>query len=362
MAEITHPQSEHSSERFSRQVWRLRLFYQAVIGLADLAVSLDWADPVHDPLLAKANGLYPRLCGEIYRVLQGPGFEWLAQQPWRPYDRLTTLQEGDSEVLGGSAFIKFEAAVDTVFIEAGEKECPLDADDDRLLEDAHACIEELEEVEELRWAAEEADRREKWEREHPGEDYDQAMEEFRKIMFGEHSPETQARDQSTVARARELPDLNFAFVEDQKIKELLARDWGEARKAFQNGLYKCTLVLCGAVIEALLVEALSLHEDAKLAYYEMYRRPANDPRPVPEIYRWGLCGLINVAEHKDIGIISAEAAMLSRYVKDYRNLIHLHRQKRTRLRVTRHVATKVLPMVGIVHVDLVEWHASGRGG
>ena len=128
--------------------------------------------------------------------------------------------------------------------------------------------------------------------------------------------------------------LDFSFVRDEEVKRLLRSDWEEAQIAHQKGLYKSTIVLCGAILEALLVDALS--------------RISNEAKG------WNFYKLIDMAKQK--GIISRDVAKLSTIVKDYRNLIHIWAQRRQGLRANREIASIATQLLTVAYNDILEWH------
>lgn len=162
-------------------------------------------------------------------------------------------------------------------------------------------------------------------------------------------------------KKREIAEFDFEFVRDKEIKKLLIRDWEEAQIAFKNGLYKATVVLCGTVLEALLVDALScIKEEVKSSYYQQYLIGKNKGNKPLKIENWRLYQLIEIAKQQ--GVISSNVAKFSHIVRDYRNLIHLWAQKREQLQVDSHIASAVVNLLTLAYNDIMKWHSKRKNG
>ena len=118
-------------------------------------------------------------------------------------------------------------------------------------------------------------------------------------------------------------------------------------------------MLCGTVLEALLIDALShIREEAKFSYPQTYSEGKRKGNKSPEIEEWPLYRLIEVAKQQSV--ITSDVAKLSHIVRDYRNLIHLSAQKRDQLRVDSHVASAVVNLLTRAYKDIKEWHIKRR--
>jgi len=101
---------------------------------------------------------------------------------------------------------------------------------------------------------------------------------------------------------------SFDFVSDNEFRAILDSDYGEMRSALENTNYKTVHVLAGSVVEALLVDYLTLLSE-------------NDTSLNPQqILKWSLGELVDAALTR--GAISQQVHDLSSVVRDYRNLIH----------------------------------------
>lgn len=138
------------------------------------------------------------------------------------------------------------------------------------------------------------------------------------------------------------PQFKFEFIVDEEMKNLLIKDWIEAEKAFNYELYKSTMVLCGAILEALLRDALYLKEKVKVKF-------------IPPIKDVQFHQLIDFAEQQ--GIIKHDVAKLSHNVRDYRNLIHLQKKE---LNVNKETANIIVSLLKLAYENISAWHTKNR--
>jgi hypothetical protein len=151
--------------------------------------------------------------------------------------------------------------------------------------------------------------------------------------FAGRSPVKVIRDVlATCPEEGVVPEIRgLEFVTDVALRESLRRDLSASRAALESGSYKAATVLAGAVIEALLLDALEGQDartrTAALAKWHAAAGPT-DAAPAklkPEISRWGLHELVWIAAHS--GVISEEAASAADVARDFRNLIHPGRER-----------------------------------
>lgn len=156
-----------------------------------------------------------------------------------------------------------------------------------------------------------------------------------------------------------VPQFDFKFISDEEIKNLLVKDWEEAKKANQNELHKSTVILCGTILESLLINALScIEDDAKFNYFQKYLEGKKKGKNLPEIEYWKMSELIEIAEQH--GIIGPDAVKVSHIVKDYRNSIHLYAHKREQFQVNQQVASIMVELLTITYNRILVWHEKRR--
>lgn len=137
-------------------------------------------------------------------------------------------------------------------------------------------------------------------------------------------------------------DRAFAYVEDAAIRVLIQRDYHEIQRAFIAGCSKSVLVLCGGVVEAILLDALQKDVTAALGAASRGRQS--------DLTRWDLVDLINVAV--ELKIISPSVQKLGNPVREYRNLIHPGNEIRNGLTFGAEEARIAIEVLHILDRDL----------
>ena len=110
----------------------------------------------------------------------------------------------------------------------------------------------------------------------------------------------------------------FSFVTNADLKSICLRDFREARLCSEAGAYKATVVMCGSVMEALLLDALeNCEQEAKASE----KAPRDKAGKVRDLDRWSLGHMIDVAF--DLEIIRKDThALMPDQIREYRNLVH----------------------------------------
>lgn len=114
----------------------------------------------------------------------------------------------------------------------------------------------------------------------------------------------------------------FDFIEDGKLKEILVRDFRELEICRIRNLNKSTLVICGSIIEALLIDQI-LKPDNLPQAQENFNDNIRKKRPeridkTPQ--EWFFAEIIDVC--KNLNLISDESKKDSWRINEYRNIIH----------------------------------------
>lgn len=163
-------------------------------------------------------------------------------------------------------------------------------------------------------------------------------------FFGSQKSVTSLVDQDPTELQSSLFDLGFDFVSDAPLKEFMARDWHEVQIAHEAEAWKACLVLCGSLLEAMLLDVVKYIGD-KL------KIPTGENIP-KDSDKWSLIHLILLA--KENGFISGPAASFAEGLRDFRNLIHIDRQVRENVIVDQHAANVAIRVVAMVHGELVD--------
>lgn len=139
----------------------------------------------------------------------------------------------------------------------------------------------------------------------------------------------------------------FWFVRDDRLRRLLASDWQEANDVLGVNAYRSCAILCGSILEGLLLDALSGQEEEARNVFQAMRakrsKTGTASRPGP-LMGWDLADLLTVAE--ELGVIQGIDLQLGDVVRDYRNLVHLGRQLKRSQEVTPNAAGIAIRAVG----------------
>lgn len=130
----------------------------------------------------------------------------------------------------------------------------------------------------------------------------------------------------------------FSFIIDTALRGQLAADWREAQNVHQVQAWKSCVLLCGGVIEGMLLDSLGQHEQRAFAAYKRLRQ--NSP---PDLTRWNLIDLVEVAG--EAGILSRGTVHLGHALREFRNLIHPGKLAREKVQVTEEEADIALRAV-----------------
>jgi hypothetical protein len=158
------------------------------------------------------------------------------------------------------------------------------------------------------------------------------------------TPRTQQPATTVTANIHSAGTTNFEFVQHSDLKKIIERDYAELQRVRIATGAKSRYVLCGGLIEALLLDSL-LHDEAKA------RAARRSPKlkggtQVKPLLDWNLGELIDIA--LDLQIIETDAEQFSHGVRNYRNLIHPGKEIQSKQKVATEeaeIAEKVLEIV-----------------
>jgi hypothetical protein len=119
-----------------------------------------------------------------------------------------------------------------------------------------------------------------------------------------------------------LPVQTWDFVESDTLKAMLQRDYSELDELLKVNAPKSVLIMCGSILEAVLVSILRQQETAaKNRYRELFPDKKNPERMPPGLDEWRLYQLIAVSTSQ--GILKEDSSRLhADIIRDYRNLVH----------------------------------------
>ena len=134
-------------------------------------------------------------------------------------------------------------------------------------------------------------------------------------------------------------ELQFGFIQDEKLRIIIERDYQEAQRALMVKCWKSVIILSGSAFETVLLDLLLNHEsEAKAAQ----ARPNK-----PDLRSWDLSDLIKVTV--ELELVPPMVETLADPVRQYRNLVHPGRELRTGLKPDRYEAESGLTVLKIIH-------------
>ena len=147
-----------------------------------------------------------------------------------------------------------------------------------------------------------------------------------------------------MTKEKEVEEVNFSFVADGEIRDVLEDYWHQAQVANRAGVYVAVISLCGGVLEGLLAWAISLREDkARKKYSDYFKNRDGTENPISN---WNLTPLINVASGLDL--VGKTSERLLRAVQGFRNFIHPYNVLQQSARPDRRLANISIETVGEV--------------
>jgi hypothetical protein len=147
---------------------------------------------------------------------------------------------------------------------------------------------------------------------------------------------------------KEVRRTALDFVADTELRDILARDIEELEAAIAGGLHKSTALLAGSIVEAMLVDVIDQRRDLAQAYMGKKKFPA-------EASIDHLVG-IGIAEQ----LIDKLAEAVASSIKDYRDLIHPDRERRSRVRLDGASTGALVALLRLVVRSLHDAHQDGR--
>lgn len=151
----------------------------------------------------------------------------------------------------------------------------------------------------------------------------------------------QAQQESAVPNPA-VESRDFSFVQDDKIRAILSRDFQEVQRAIISNSWKSAIILAGSSIEAILLDLLKNNKEVALN--------ADSAPSSNDLDKWDLNQLINVAV--EIELVDSHVANLGHSVRGYRNLIHPGVEVRTELKIEPEEANMAFEILKIIIREL----------
>lgn len=137
-----------------------------------------------------------------------------------------------------------------------------------------------------------------------------------------------------------MEQIDFDFLNDSKIKDIIDRDYKELKELASKNLTKSIIVMSGGILESLLIDALVFAK-------ELNFNTACQKK---------LFELINLAKTKKI----IREDVLSNAIRDYRNLVHAGKEIKENIHFDSADADLALSAIKIFLRDLKKWYEKER--
>jgi hypothetical protein len=136
---------------------------------------------------------------------------------------------------------------------------------------------------------------------------------------------------------------DFAFANNAELRKILERDYHEIQRAYISECWKSVINLCGGVIETIPTD-LPTRE-----LFEGQRVSAAPGQNNGDFSKWSLSILIDVAV--EMGLVTGGVEKLSRFLREYGNLVHRGKEIRNTLSFDAAEARIAVRVVNMVHRD-----------
>ena len=137
---------------------------------------------------------------------------------------------------------------------------------------------------------------------------------------------------SFLAKEFEIPNLGELPVASE-VSSIIQDRLDEAQLCFSTGAYLSTILLCGSILEAVLLGAAG--KDPK-TFNQSKASPKRDGK-VKGFSEWKLAEFIDVAH--DVGLLGPDVRGFSHELRNFRNYIHPHKQIESGFKPDEHTAT-----------------------
>ena len=143
-------------------------------------------------------------------------------------------------------------------------------------------------------------------------------------------------------------DPDFSFIANPELRSIIERDYQEIPRCLAAEAYKAGIVMCGSVMEALLLDALLADEPkAKQSAEALTDNGGKVPK---DLGKWSLRSMIAVAQ--DLQILSKTVLGMSDPIREYRNLIHPAVEMRKKIAAEREEARAAQTALDVIIKNL----------
>jgi hypothetical protein len=159
------------------------------------------------------------------------------------------------------------------------------------------------------------------------------LETLKKVVSKKKSNSQQANIIPKVDIAKQL-----TFIRGKKLKEIVSRDLYEAQLCMDCS-HKSVVILCGGVVEAVLIYRLSQGK-RKTNAITQFRKQYPKAKNLSDINSWSFEQLINIA--KQVKLIDEGIRLNLHAIRNFRNFVHPYREIKSTSSPDSHLATIAL--------------------
>lgn len=145
-------------------------------------------------------------------------------------------------------------------------------------------------------------------------------------------PKPSGDDRSFLAQEFDMPNTESLPIE-QAVKPIIKCRLDEVSQCFEAGAYLSVILLCGSILEAILLGA---DQQNPKQFNSSTASPKKADGAVKHFQDWNLAQFINVAS--DLGILKPDVKKFSHGLRDFRNYIHPHAQLSSGFSPDQHTA------------------------
>lgn len=147
-----------------------------------------------------------------------------------------------------------------------------------------------------------------------------------------------------------LDERDFSFLTDPKLREVLRLDFIDAQKSFAVGVYKACGLLCGSLIEGMLLDIFQRPSVVTEAQLIEVVNKLNLPHSGQSI-DWDKVSMTNLIRmSSEFGLVDSRAL---RFAEGARDTVHPRAEVRQGSRVSREEASILLELVKLIYNNLV---------
>ncbi|HQU85074.1 MAG TPA: hypothetical protein PKY59_18175 [Pyrinomonadaceae bacterium] len=141
-----------------------------------------------------------------------------------------------------------------------------------------------------------------------------------------------------------MKNIDFNFVRDESIRNIIIRDYNELQQLLENNISKSTIVISGGILESLLADALlSLNE----IYFEKGYIHNQQTKK-----RLNLAAIVKLANEKHI----LNNENLPHTIRDFRNLVHIGKEIHENTQIDLDEAKFSFHAINKIINDLRKWY------